>query len=72
MAWVSRKPLDSGRYRAGYVDRNNDRRTFVGTTKKSDTLKAAQQFEVEEREIRIKLRAAPGLKSSMPNAQLKK
>lgn len=60
MAWVASKPLPSGRYRAGYVDRNNDRKTFVGTTKKSDTLKAAQQYEVEEREIRIKLRAAPG------------
>jgi len=60
MAWVSCKPLASGRYRAGYVTRDKERKTFVGTTKKSDTLKAAQQFEVEEREIRVKLRAAPG------------
>jgi len=60
MAWVSSKPLASGRYRAGYVDRNHKRLTFMGTFKKSQTLIAARAFEEEEREIRLKLRAAPG------------
>ena len=59
MAWVSSKPLASGRYRAGYVDRNHKRPTFMGTFKKSQTLTAARAFEEEEREIRLKLRAAP-------------
>jgi integrase len=60
MAWVSAKPLHSGKYRGGYVNRDGKRITFMGTFKKSTTLEAARAFEAEEREIRLKLRAAPG------------
>ena len=60
MAWVSRKPSASGKYRAGYVTHKGDRATFMGTAKKSETLAAARAFEAEAREIRLKLRAAPG------------
>ena len=60
MAWVSRKPSASGKYRAGYVIRPGERVTFMGTAKKGETLAAARAFETEAREIRLKLRAAPG------------
>ena len=60
MAWVSSKPLSSGRYRAGFTDHNGKRRTFVGVPSRTATRQAVEARELEEREISLGLRAAPG------------
>lgn len=59
MAWVSKKPLKSGRYRAGYVDRHGRNVQFTGTKEKRPTLKAAERFEGEELEIKLRVRPEP-------------
>ena len=59
MAWTSKKPLKSGRYRAGYVDRHGRNVQFTGTKEKRPTLKAAERFEGEELEIRLRVRPEP-------------
>lgn len=60
MAWVSDKPLRSGRWRAGYTTHDGRQVRFTGTDDKRFTMKAAARYAAEELEIRIKMRALPG------------
>ena len=59
MAGVRRKPQSSGKYHAWFTDMAGKRTYFVGTRSRSDTLRMAQRFEDEHRQIRLGYRPAP-------------
>jgi integrase len=59
MAGVRRHPQSSGRYQAWFMDMAGKRKYFVGTRSRADTLRMAQRFEDEHRQIRLGYRPPP-------------
>ena len=59
MAGVRRKPQSSGKYQGCFIDMDGQRKYFVGTRSRSETLRMAQRFEDEHRQIRLGYRPPP-------------
>ena len=60
MAGVRSKPnKKSGKYQAWFVDHRGKRKFFVGTQRRSETLKIAQRLEDEHKQIRLGYRPVP-------------
>src|SRR5262249_7452866 len=59
MAGVRKKPQPSGRYQAYFISMDGQRKFFVGTRSRSETLRMAQRFEDEDRQIRLGYRPPP-------------
>ena len=59
MAGVRKKPQSSGKYQAWFMDMAGKRTYFVGTRSRPETLRMAQRFEDEHRQIRLGYRPAP-------------
>jgi hypothetical protein len=53
MAGVCTKPQSSGRYQAWFITMDGQRKFFVGTRSRPETLRIAQRFEDEHRQIRL-------------------
>lgn len=53
MAGVRNKPKPNGKYQAWYTDYRGDRKYFMGTTKKIDTRKMAEDLESKNRQIKM-------------------
>ncbi len=59
MAGVRKKPQSSGRYQAWFITMDDQRKFFVGTRSRPETLRMAQRFEDEHRQIRLGYRPPP-------------
>ena len=59
MAGVRSKPLPSGKFHAWFTDCRGKFKFFVGTRNKNLTLRMAQRFEDEHRQIRLGYRPLP-------------
>src|SRR5262249_13016376 len=59
MASVRTKPQHSGKYQGWFIDMDGRRKFFVGTRSKPETLRMAQRFEDEHRQIRLGYRPPP-------------
>jgi hypothetical protein len=59
MAGVRKKPQSSGKYQAWFIAMDGRSKFFVGTRSRSETLRMAQRFEDEHRQIRLGYRPPP-------------
>ena len=59
MSGVRKKPQSSGKYHAWFTDMAGKRTYFVGTRSRPETLRMAQRFEDEHRQIRLGYRPPP-------------
>jgi integrase len=59
MAGVRKKPQSSGKYQGWFVAMDGRSKFFVGTRSRSETLRMAQRFEDEDRQIRLGYRPPP-------------
>ena len=59
MAGVRNKPNIGGNYHGWFIDASGKQRFFTGTRNKTETLRMAERFEDEHRQIRLGYRPAP-------------
>jgi len=59
MAGVRKKPKSSGKYQGWFTDYKGDRKFFIGTKRKSETLRMAEKFEDDHRQVRLGYRSIP-------------
>ena len=59
MAGARNKPLDNKKYQGWFIDYKGDRKFFIGTKKKSETLRMAEKFEDDHRQVRLGYRPVP-------------
>ena len=59
MAGACKQPLDSGRYKAWFMDWAGKQKFFVGTRNRRETVAMARAFEDEHRKIRLGYRPIP-------------
>ena len=59
MAGARAKPKHSGKYQGWFIDYKGDRKFFTGTKKKSETLRMAEKFEDDHRQVRLGYRPIP-------------
>ena len=59
MAGVRKKTKSSGKYQAWFTDYKGDRKFFVGTKRKTETLRMAEKFEDDHRQVRLGYRPIP-------------
>ncbi len=58
MAGVRKKPKAGGKYQGYYTDFNGKRKFFAGTRNRAETLRMAQKFEDQHRQVRLGYRPA--------------
>ena len=59
MAGIRKQPHRTGKYQAWYVDMNGQRKFFIGTRDRRETLRMAERLEDEHRQIRLGYREPP-------------
>lgn len=59
MAGIRKKPKSSGKYQGWFIDYKGDRKFFAGTKRKSETLRMAEKFEDDHRQVRLGYRPIP-------------
>ena len=59
MAGVRKKPKSSGKYQGWFIDYKGDRKFFIGTKRKSETLRMAEKFGDDHRQVRLGYRPIP-------------
>lgn len=59
MAGVRQKAKSNGKYQGWFIDYKGDRKFFAGTKKKSETLRMAEKFEDDHRQVRLGYRPIP-------------
>ena len=59
MAGVRNTPQPTGKYQAWFVSMDGQRKFFVGTRNRKETLRMAQRFEDEHRQVRLGYRPPP-------------
>ena len=59
MSGIRKKALKSGKFQGWFIDFNGERKFFVGTRNKSESLRIADRLEDEHRQIRLGYRPIP-------------